>query len=58
MPDPDRADVHLHIADVFINLSDPAQAVVHLKAAAEIRPDTPGLIEKMELLRIANPNLR
>ena len=58
MPEPDRADVHLHIADVFINMNEPAQAVVHLKAAAEIRPDTPGLIEKMELLRIADPNLR
>ncbi len=58
MPEPDKADVHLHIADVFIDLSEPAQAVVHLKAAAEIRPDTPGLIEKMELLRITDPNLR
>jgi tetratricopeptide (TPR) repeat protein len=58
MPDPDKPDVHIHLAEAYVALDQPDKAAIHLEAAAEIRPDTPDLIEKLETLRITHPNIR
>jgi tetratricopeptide (TPR) repeat protein len=58
MPDPDKPDVHCHLAELYIVLNQPDKAATHLKAAADVRPDTPGIIEKLEILRITNPSIR
>lgn len=58
MPVPDMPDVHHHLAEVYLNLHDVFNAAIHLKAVAEARPDTPGLEEQIESLRIAHPDIR
>ncbi len=58
MPTPEQPDVHSHLAEVYWSLNDPVNTARHLKAFAEMRPDTPGLEERIETLRIANPEIR
>lgn len=58
MPTPEKPDVHSHLADVYSSLNDSENTAFHLKAVAEARPDTPGLAERIETLRIAHPEIR